>query len=185
MRTNRNTSFSVQSLTYMALFTALVFVSNYLYIPVTLPLGDTRLHLGNVCVLLSGFYLGGVQGGLAAGIGAGMFDLFSPGGKYIMDMPTTFLFRFAMAFVAGWLSRRKGKRAMDMKWNIVAAVAASLLYILCYMTKKYIEYRLLGGAVETAMFSALQKGALSAVNGAIGVIAAVPLSMIPLPNRKR
>ena len=184
MRTNKGSSFSVQSLTYMALLTALVFVSNYFYLPVTLPLGDTRLHVGNVCVLLSGFFLGPVQGGLAAGLGAGMFDLFSPGGKYIMDAPVTFLFRFAMAFAAGWLSRRRGKHARDLGWNIFAAVLASLLYILLYTVKKYIEYRLLGGAAETAMLSAMQRGAMSMVNGAIGVIGAVPLSLLPLPNRK-
>jgi len=184
MRSNKTSFFSVQNLTYMALFTALIFISNYFYVPVTLPLGTTRLHLGNIFVLLAGFYLGGGQGGLAAGLGAGMFDLFSPGGIYIADAPVTFVFRFTMAFTAGWLSRRRGKHGRDLKWNTLAAVAAAALYIILYMMQTYVKFRLLGGAADAAMLSALQKGALSTVNGAIGVLAAVPLSLLPLPKRK-
>jgi len=66
---------TTKKLTYVALFAALTFVSNYLQIPMVTPFGNTRFHLGNVFCLLSGIILGPLYGGLAAGLGPALFDL--------------------------------------------------------------------------------------------------------------
>ncbi len=56
----------------VSVFAALVFVSNYLSVPVPVAIGSvSRIHLGNIFCLLSGFVLGPVGGGLAAGIEIG------------------------------------------------------------------------------------------------------------------
>ena len=185
MRSNKGFSMTTQQLTRIGLMAALVFVSNYFFIRITLPLGVTRLHLGNACVLLSGFYLGGLPGGFAAGIGAALFDLLSPGGEYIKDAPITFAMRFLMAFTAGAISRVLRQRMKEIWANGLAALAASLLYVLMYMGKTYIGAILLGSVAETAMVLTLQKGALSLVNAAIGIGLAAPLSLLRLPGRSR
>lgn len=68
----------------VALLGALVFVSSMLSVPIPVAIGDiTRIHLGNIFCLLSGFLLGPVGGGLAAGIGSALYDLTNP--AYIAD----------------------------------------------------------------------------------------------------
>ena len=80
----------------VSVFAALVFVSNYLSVPVPVAIGSvSRIHLGNIFCLLSGFVLGPVGGGLAAGIGSGLYDLTNP--AYITSAPFTFAFKFLLA----------------------------------------------------------------------------------------
>ena len=51
----------------IGVFAALVFVSSMISIPIPVAIGSvTRIHLGNIFCLLSGFILGPVGGGLAA-----------------------------------------------------------------------------------------------------------------------
>ena len=67
---------SIYKIVTVGLLGALVFVSNYLSFPIPVPVGDiSRIHLGNVFCLLSGFVMGPVYGGLASGIGAALYDL--------------------------------------------------------------------------------------------------------------
>lgn len=59
----------IYKISAVGIFAALVFVSNYLSVPVPVAIGDvSRIHLGNIFCLLSGFVLGPIGGGLAAGI---------------------------------------------------------------------------------------------------------------------
>ena len=180
---------TTQQITRIGLMAALVFATNYISIPIG---GNMRLHLGNACVLLSGFYLGAPLGGLAAGVGAAMFDLLSPGGMFVMYAPFTFIMRFAMAFAAGALANGVFVRLLGRMrpvWrNMIAAIAASLLYVLMFMIQVYVEQQFIRGQISSvAMGMALSKGSLSLVNVAFGVILATPLSLVPLafPSNKR
>ena len=57
----------IYRVTLTAVFAALVFVSSMISVPIPVAIGDvTRIHLGNIFCLLSGFVLGPVGGGLAA-----------------------------------------------------------------------------------------------------------------------
>jgi len=178
---NKKPLFTLQQLTRIGLMAALVFASNYMFFPV----GHTRIHLGNIFMLLSGFFLGGLHGGLAAGVGASLFDLLSPGGMYIASAPTTFIFRFAMAFTAGTISRMAGKQARNVTLNIVAAVTAALLYMVLHMSKSFVSTYMLGSTIEAAFVMALEKGRASTINALIGICASVPISLLPLPFRKQ
>ncbi|MBR0397071.1 MAG: ECF transporter S component [Eubacterium sp.] len=55
------------------------------------------IHIGDAFVLLAGFLLGPVTGGLAAGIGSALSDLF---GGYVLWVPGTFLIKFLTAAAA-------------------------------------------------------------------------------------
>jgi len=177
---NNKTKFTVQQLTRIALMAALVFASNFL----SFPIGDTRIHLGNIFILLAGFYLGGLHGGLAAGIGAMLFDLFYPGGIYITSAPTTFVFRFLMAYTAGAIAHTSKRAGRNAVCNTIAAIAASALYMVLYLSKTYISQALLGANMAAALGVVVSKARTSSVNALLGVLAAVPLSQLPLPFRK-
>ena len=56
-----NSQKSVYKIAAVGIFAALVFVSNLISIPIPVAIGDvSRIHLGNIFCLLSGFVLGPV-----------------------------------------------------------------------------------------------------------------------------
>lgn len=170
---------TTKKLTYVGLFAALTFVSNYLQIPIVTPLGNTRFHLGNVLCLLSGIALGPLYGGLAAGIGPTLFDLFDP--IYFTSAPTTFINKFAMAAVAGYIFNKKANR--ESKANIIlASVLGQLTYIVLYLGKTFIKnYYILDLTRQASLVEVAQKAGVSSINGVISVIFA---SIIAIPLLK-
>ncbi len=75
---SNKTKFSTLKLTIIGLMAAMVFVATNFRIEIPTPLGPTMLHLGNVMCVLSGLLFGPITGGLSAGFGSAMFDLFNP-----------------------------------------------------------------------------------------------------------
>ncbi|WP_296140888.1 ECF transporter S component [uncultured Anaerococcus sp.] len=170
---------TTKKLTYVGLFAALTFVSNYLQIPFVTPFGNTRFHLGNVFCLLSGIILGPLYGGLAAGIGPTLFDLFDP--VYFTSAPTTFINKFAMAAVAGYIFN-KGFDRENKTRLILASILGQLTYIILYLGKTFIKnYYILNLTFEASMVELAQKAGVSLLNGLISVIFA---SIIAIPLLK-
>ncbi len=98
---------NIYGVVLVGVFGALVFVSNYISVPIPVAIGDvSRIHFGNIFCLLSGFVLGPVGGGLAAGIGSALYDVTNP--AYIASAPFTFLFKFLLAAVCGWIATPQG-----------------------------------------------------------------------------
>ncbi len=162
---------SVHLMCAVGLMAALVFASSYISINIPTELGISRNHFGNAFCLLSGLLLGGLPGGLAAGIGSCFFDLTNP--LYISSAPFTFVFKFALAFAAGTISHSGGRKAASHRRNLLACVAGSLGYVVLYVAKNFLEDTLfLQTEVETALIDAGQKCATSLANGAIAVIVA-------------
>ena len=170
---------TTKKLTYVGLFAALTFVSNYLQIPFVTPFGNTRFHLGNVFCLLSGIILGPLYGGLAAGIGPTLFDLFDP--VYFTSAPATFINKFAMAAVAGYIFN-KGFDRENKTRLILASILGQLTYIILYLGKTFIKnYYILNLTFEASMVELAQKAGVSLLNGLISVIFA---SIIAIPLLK-
>ncbi|MFO3665505.1 ECF transporter S component [Anaerococcus sp. ENR0831] len=168
---------TTKKLTYVGLFTALAFLSNYLQIPLVTPLGNTRFHLGNVFCLLAGIILGPLYGGLAGGLGAALFDIFDP--VYFTSAPSTFINKFIMAAIAGYIFHKKSEENSKLRIAIAAAFG-QLAYILLYLSKTYIEnYFILGLTREATMVEIVQKAGVSLTNGVISIIFATILA-IPL-----
>ena len=91
---------TVRQIVIIGLMAALCLVSKYFSFPVPIGIDKSRIHLGNVFCILSAFMLGPVGGGLAAGIGAFFYDIFT---GYGAECIITFINKFLMAFVCGWL----------------------------------------------------------------------------------
>lgn len=162
---------------FSGLFAALVFVSNYISIPIPVAIGDvSRIHLGNIFCLLSGFILGPIGGGLAAGIGSGLYDLTNP--AYIASAPFTFLFKFLLAATCGLIAHSRGSNAENQGKNIAAAVSGSLVYMALYLGKSFVQGILLGSETGAVLVSVGTKLVTSSINAAIAVVVSVPLCAV-------
>lgn len=174
---NKTRNWSVAYICFIGLMAALCFVSNYMQIAIPTPLGNTRIHFGNVFCLLSGYLLGGVGGGLAAGIGNFLYDLTDP--RFIASAPFTFVFKFMMAFVCAVIAHGFGARAKNVVRNVVAGACGAVTYVVLYLGKNFIEYRFLQGMELGAVMVDLgTKAPVSLFNALVAVIIAVPLALV-------
>lgn len=87
---------NIRKIVLTALFAALTCVATMI---IKVPTLGTNgyVNIGDTIVLLSAWIIGGVYGGLAAGIGSAFADIFSNYGTYA---PGTFVIKFCMAIVA-------------------------------------------------------------------------------------
>lgn len=165
---NRNQN-SVYRVAYIGVMAAVVCVSNFISIPTAV----SRLHVANAVCLLAGMLLGGVQGGLAAGLGSAAYDLLYP--KYAAEAWITFINKGAMALACGLIVyglTRKKEEWKTLRLYLGAACGA-VLYIALYMLKTYIQKRYVAGMpMETLAPIMLEKLGTSAINGLFAVIVA-------------
>ena len=148
----KKSRWTVYRVVSVAVFAALVFVGSVIQVPVPAAFGMTRIHLGNIFCLLSGFILGPLGGGLAAGIGSGLYDIVIYGD--ILSAPFTLVF--------------KGL-------NIAAGISGSVTYIILYLAKSFAEGMLIGSAMGTVLTALATKLATSSINAVIAVAVSVPL----------
>lgn len=178
-----NKNLTTKKLVYVALFTALVYIfSRFFQIPVVTPFGQTRFHLGNVFCLLAGILMGPGFGGLAAGLGSALFDLFDP--VYFTSAPITFVTKFALAFVAGAIYRKRNE-LVDKKRIVIAAILGQLTYVFLYLLKTYITNKfVMGFTNEAVMAELIPKAGVSLFNALISIIIAFILAMPLLKSVK-
>ena len=117
----------------IALFTALTFVGTY----VQIPLGTSKVHLGNFVCILAGLLCGGLVGGISGSLGMGLNDLLSGYGPdtYIRS----FIVKFLLGFIAGALFRyliKKEKKITYRFYFISGALLITFITLLVlYLTK--------------------------------------------------
>ena len=162
---------NLKRLTVSSLLAALTCLGNLVVLKYT-PAGG-YIHLGDCFVLLSGFLMGPLWGGLAAGLGAALTDLIL---GYAVYVPATFLIKWGVAALASVLMRllmSKSSRAAMAKYALSGAVGE------CVMVGGYFVYELMlygfAGAVPNILMNAVQ--------AASGVIAAT-LLIIPITKIK-
>lgn len=165
MTKERKTLYRIITIGLMA---ALVYAGNYLQIKIPNGVLVTRIHLGNSMCLLAGLLFGSLNGGLASGIGAMLYDLFDP--VYIVSAPYTFISKFAMGFTAGALRNSNEKARVT-----AAAIVGQLAYIVLYLLKSFFTIIILGGTVEAAWAAVGTNAITSVINGVLAVVIAVPL----------
>lgn len=170
---------TLKDMVMVGMMAAFVFAACYIQFKIPTPLGETRLHLGNVLCLLSGFLLGPWRGGMAAGLGSMFFDLFDP--MYITSAPTTFINKFAMAAVCALvltLLTRLQKKGLhrDVLYAVVAAAAGQATYIVLYLLKNFVEQKIFFGVeMQTVLIDLSAKLATSSLNAVVSIIASVLL----------
>lgn len=119
----------VTKIVLTALFAALTFVSTYV---IKVPTLGTNgyVNIGDTLVLLSAWMIGGVYGGLAAGIGSALSDLIAGYGTYV---PGTFVIKFFMAIVAYLIFTAFKKVGVNkIVGYIVSGVVAELIMVFGY-----------------------------------------------------
>ena len=158
----------------VGLMAALVFVGNYLQIKIPNGVLITRIHFGNSMCLLAGLLFGPVVGGLASGIGAGLYDLLDP--VYIISAPFTFLSKFAMGFICGYIAKSSRRLKNEAAHIALGAIAGQLTYIILYVTRTYAVQKLVYlAATQVAVTTSLTNLLTSTVNAVVAVAVSIPL----------
>ena len=137
------------------LFAAVITIATLISIP--LPTGGYA-NLGDCFVLLAGAILGPFYGGLTAGIGAGLADLFL---GYVTYAPVTFVIKAAMAVVIWLLAGRGSDKLRILRFSLSALLAE------CIMVVGYLVYELFlygAGALANIPGNSVQ-GVVAIVSG--------------------
>lgn len=112
-----------------ALFAALAFVATYI---IKVPTVGTNgyVNIGDTIVLLCAWMIGGIYGGIAAGIGSALSDLIAGYGSYV---PGTFVIKFFMAVIAYLIFIALKKANVNKVIGyIVSGVVAELIMVFGY-----------------------------------------------------
>lgn len=146
-------------------------------IRITLPLdiaGTTSFHLGNILCALSGILLGPWLGGLAAGLGSALYDVFNP--LYVSECWLTFLMKFAYGMAAGLVI---GRNHWGYLKALLATVAGALAYAVLYLAKSYFYSGLLIHGLAPAAAAATVVGKLPATvfNAVVAIVIAPVLAI--------
>ena len=174
--------FTVRDMAMIGVMAAIVFVGNQIQLPkIPTPLGPTRIHIGNVMCILAGLLFGAVPGGLAAGIGGAIYDLMDP--FYAKEFWITFILKFVMGWVAGFLANKGVKTKARV---IAAAVIGSISYVIVYLAKTFIaQYLIMGNPWQTVAGVLITKGTASLINAILAMVVSVILYYMMEPALKR
>jgi len=169
---------SLYRIILIGLMAAMVFVSTmFLKFDIPTPPDKTMIKLGNAVCVLSGLLLGGVGGGLAAGIGSALYDLFDP--AFAPEAWITFIRFFLMGLIAGLIAHAGGRKGRDLKFNLIAAIASSAFSLIFYIAKSALTKMALAGDFSlNRLYIALGEILLKIVAGSINAVAAVVISVI-------
>lgn len=172
------TKLTTKKIALTGLLAALTCVGSALRI--TLPLdiaGTTSFHLGNILCALSGILLGPWLGGLAAGLGSAIYDVFHP--LYISECWLTFLLKFAYGMVTGWVILCGKKEVWDYGKALAATAAGAAAYGVLYLLKSYFYSGLLIHGLEhgPALATVAAKLPATGFNAVVAIVAAPVLAV--------
>lgn len=138
-----------------ALFSALSFLGTFIAIPV----GISKVHLGNYICILAGMLCGGLVGGLSGSIGMGLNDLM--GGYGPDTIIRTLIVKFAIGFLAGILFRIFIKKDLKIKPFFAGLLIVFLIVFITFLTLfiKYGEsFTFMGRTFKNSLFLVISLG---------------------------
>lgn len=182
-----NTTLKITMTGLIAALSYVVFT--FIQIPITISAFDTTsIHLGNAVCVLGALILGGFYGGLGGAIGMTIGDLFNP--VYIAYAPKTFLLKFCIGLVTGFVAHKLGKITMQtdtkkvLKWTIAAAVSGLLFNVIFDPLVGY-YYKLLILGKPAAELNLVINITSTTINAVASTIAAVVIYMALRPALKK
>lgn len=166
---------STKKIVLAALMAALTVVGSGLRIKLPSPiLGTNAFHLGNIFCALSGILLGPGLGGLAAGLGSAIYDMFDP--MYIAECWLTFLMKGAYGLITG-LIFWSGKRHHGYGKATLATIAGAVTYAILYLAKNYFKGIWIKGLTSAASLIALvDKVPATVFNAGVAIVFAPMLA---------
>src|SRR5215831_14857140 len=105
-RVERGHRTPVITITITAVFTALVFLSTYLF-QIPIPATQGYFNLGDIMIFIAALTFGPTVGGFAGGVGSALSDAL---GGFGIFAPFTLIIKGFEGFVAGLISRRREKK---------------------------------------------------------------------------
>lgn len=174
---NKHQTFTTKKIVTAALLAALTVAGSALRIKVPADLvGTSAFHLGNILCALSGILLGPWLGGLAAGMGSAIYDMFDP--MYISECWLTFLMKGAYGVAAGLIAHA-GHKEWGYGKALLGTVAGAITYAALYLAKSWLKTALVGGVAPYAALLATLAGKLPATifNAAVAIIGAPLLAV--------
>ena len=128
----------IKKMIITALFSALTLIATLV---ITIPSSTGYIHMGDALVLLSAYFLGPINGAVAAGLGSALADIIS--GYTIFAVPTLII-KAIVAFVAGYLYSKAKTQSF---WKLlVFGVIGEIFMVIGY----FIVEIILSGSVATA-----------------------------------
>ena len=198
-KTAQTGGFTIYRIVFIAMMAAIVYVLTLF----RFPLLGSKVHFANAACLLSGLLFGPISGGLAAGIGSGLYDLLN--GYGFDEAMITLVSKFLMAAICAWIARtnRAGGgapltveaqnfRAMyQAVWKqspriIIGSVVGALSYVVLYMLKHFVYQLLLyGNTLDGTLIIMGSKLPASLINAVFAMIVAPVLYAALLPALKK
>ena len=126
MRENRA---NVYRITSLAIMSAIIYVITMFRFPFL----GSKVHLANSMCLVSGMLFGPLWGGIAAGFGSALYDALA-GGYDPVNVLITFVSKFAMASLCGFMVSRSRKQSVPLV--IVSSIAGAVLYVALYTWRR-------------------------------------------------
>lgn len=175
-----------------ALMAALCYVAfTFLKIPIPTFGGDyVALHIGNAFCVLAALLLGGVYGGLAGSLGMTIADLLDP--VYITSAPKTFVLKFCMGLIAGFIAHRIAHITEDhdshyiFKWSLIASAAALGFNVIMDPIAGYFYNNfILGVQADAAKIMATWAAGVTFINATVGTAVVVIVYMAVRPVLKK
>ena len=142
------------------------------------------IHLGDSIVLLCGFILGPILGGLAAGIGSMLADILT--GYAIYAIPTLII-KFITAMIAGFAFRKLRKHINTLVPTlIVSGFLAELNMVFGYFINKIIQTLFMAGSCNSETLAAGLTSAIAGIGpnciqGLVGII--IASAILPLLSK--
>ena len=171
---------STKKIVLVGLLAALTVVGSGLRIKVPSAIvGTSAFHLGNIMCALSGILLGPWLGGLAAGLGSAIYDMFDP--MYIAECWLTFLMKGTYGVAVG-LVFGIGKKQWNYLKATLATATGAVIYAVLYLGKNYIKAIVVQGVAASAAWLAVLDKVPATVFNAVVAIAFAPLLASAIHN---
>ena len=174
---NRKAKLTTKKIVLVGLMAAQTVAGSTLRIKVPADLvGTSAFHLGNILCALSGILLGPWLGGLAAGLGSAIYDMFDP--MYISECWLTFLMKGAYGLVAG-LIVHAGHKEWGYSKALLGTITGAVIYAVLYLAKSWLTAVLISGVAPYAALAAVLSGKLLATtfNAAVAIVGAPLLAV--------
>jgi uncharacterized membrane protein len=164
----------VVTITVTAVFTALVFLSTYLF-QIPIPATQGYFNLGDIMIFISALTFGPIVGGFAGGVGSFLSDALGGFGTFA---PFTLIIKGSEGFVAGLISRRSVQRRTLM----LAWAAGSVIMVLGYfLAESFLIALFFGSSSVTGIVAASGEVPFNILQvvggGAVGIPVSIGLKL--------
>ena len=131
-----NKGFTSRQIALYGLFIALVYIATR-WINIPGPTAGGLFHLGNVMAFTIAIVFGKRAGAISGAVGMALFDLTS---GFAVWAPATFIIRFLMGYIIGYLTNDEKLNINNNLKIVIAMIISSIIMILGYYIAEVIIY---------------------------------------------